>query len=124
MAHPNSACSKRGHTALETRLLTLTCNALVHTFAQPDVRLHVPRVKKYFKVWCELDVYKVHVRCAGPQRRARGTVPSEAQPSEDARTLGERPDGVVFRSLDDTAHLEVRHSAHQILSALRGNWEG
>ena len=39
---PESTRGKRDHAAPEARLLARRSDALVHTFAEPNIRFHVP----------------------------------------------------------------------------------
>ena len=86
---PEGACGECYQGAPEAWLLALRRYALVHALAQPDICLHVPRVKQDFDVWSELDALDLHVRCAIPAGLAVRSEASEAQARKDGSTLCE-----------------------------------
>ena len=85
--YPESTGEESDHAAHVAWFLARWCDALIDTLAEPNVGLHVPRVKEYFKVGWELDLEDLHVRRAIPMRCSMSTDISESQTSYDACTL-------------------------------------
>lgn len=84
---PESARGKGYHAAPEPRLLAFRRNPLVYALAQPDIRLHVPRVKEDLEVRREFNVPDFHVGCAFPAGLAFGADAREAQTCQYGSTL-------------------------------------
>lgn len=104
--HPESTGSECNHAATEAWLLARRCDTLVHAFAQPHVRLHVPRVKEHLEIRRELDIQDVDVRGVMPKRLSARPKSGETVASFYARALRQSPDGVVLRALEEAAELE------------------
>lgn len=64
--YPESTSTKSDQTALKPRFLTLLSHPLIHTLPQPNIRLHIPRIKQHLEIRCELDVEHVDVGCFFP----------------------------------------------------------
>ena len=68
--YPNRTCDICEHATPEPGLFAFWCHSLVYAFAQPHVRLYVPRVDEHLEVLRNFDFPHVYVRCAIPRRDA------------------------------------------------------
>lgn len=105
-AVPESAGHRRDHAAGESGLLSLGSDAFVHTFAEPDVGLHVPGVKDAFEIGRQLDIKRNDIRRAVPLRLALRVETSESETGKDASALCQRPNSVVLVPLRRAKELE------------------
>lgn len=85
--HPESTGKERNHATHVAWFLTLRSDTLVHALAKPDIRLHVPRVKKDLEVGRKLDLQDFDVRRAFPGRFTVRSESREAQASQDTCSL-------------------------------------
>ena len=98
-------------------------DTLIDILAEPNVSLHVPRVKEDFEVGWELDLEDLHIRSAIPMRRSMSTNIGESQTSQNTCTLvivvilvqketrrneinlGQIPDSTIFSTFNWTTEL-------------------
>lgn len=104
--YPESTREKGDSSNTITRFLALSCDAFIHTFPQPNIRLHVPRVQKNFEVIRELDLEHFDIGSSVPQGVPRSRKAGESESGEDTCAFGQCPDGVVFRTFEGTEDLE------------------
>ena len=85
-AYPKGTCEESDHTTQEARLLALGSNTLVNALAEPNIRLHIPRIEEDLEVGWELDFHHLDISGTVPLRYAINDI-SETQTGEDAGAL-------------------------------------
>jgi hypothetical protein len=103
---PCSTGEECAHEAAELGL-AVACEALVHTFAEPDIGVRIPRIQQLLPVVGELQFGHVHVLAPCPLGLVGDGVDAiVCQARQDTSSVGERPNAIVLETCHKTTYLD------------------